>query len=109
MYTIKGKEYSEVDINKRCAELMALEYNTSDEYVMLDVINASGIETSCGEEIEYNPCNNPSDTWPIIEKCWDELICGSGWNSHQAYWGEIMEEHKCTKLAAACICLIELN
>ena len=106
MYTIKGKEYSEVDINKRCAELMALEYNTSDEYVMLDV-NASGIETSCDEEIEYNPCNNPSDTWPIIEKCWDKLML-SMYEGH-LHWIDLTQTHKCTKLAASCICLIELN
>jgi hypothetical protein len=109
MYTINGKEYSEVDINKRCAELMALEYNTSDEYVMLDA-NASGIENICDEEIEYNPCNNPSDTWPIIEKCWDELNqLVSGKQRMEAQWIFTMQTHNCTKLVAACICLIELN
>ena len=109
MYTINGKEYSEFDINKRCAELLALEYNTSDEYVMLDV-NAAGIETSCDEEIEYAPCTSPSDTWPIIEKCWDELNqFVSGKQRMETNWIFTMQKYSCTKLVAACICLIELN
>ena len=97
MYTIKGFSYSEFDINKRCAELMGIDCSGIREDIQLMY------------GIPLNYCTNPSDTWPIIEKCWDDLICGSDWNSYQAYWGEIMEEHKCTKLAAACICLIELN
>ena len=125
MYTIKGKEYSEFDINKRCAELMDIKYDTNDVYVMIqdDVMS---IETGNDEEIEYNPCNSPSETWPIIEKCWDELnlkfitkithvnsnttvykALNRGWVDSK--WQCIMEEHKCTKLAAACICLIESN
>lgn len=105
-YTINGKEYSELDINKRCADLM--------EVTVLIVLR------------DYNPCNNPSDTWPIIEKCWDELSIkfitkithvNSNTTVYEALsrewidskWQRIIEEHKCTKLVAACICFIALK
>ena len=106
MYTIKGKDYSEFDINKRCAELMGIKYDTNDVYVMIpdDVMS---IETGNDELIEYAPCHSPSDTWPIIEKCWDELIFAD--YRREVNWDALMEEHKCTKLAAACICFIESN
>ena len=107
MYTIKGEEYSEFDINKRCAELMDIKYDTNDVYVMIqdDVMS---IETGNDELIEYAPCNSPSDTWPIIEACWDELE-SRFFDYGKSKWSETVEKHKCTKLVAACICFIELN
>jgi len=95
MYTINGKQYSEFDINKRCAELMRLFIT---ETIICLQVNYEA----------YNPCNNPSDTWPIIEKCWDELMEISV-ISHTAYWDYLEKRHKCTKLVAACICFIESN
>ena len=106
-YTINGKEYSEFDINKRCAELMGV-------YVAL---KGSGphMYLDKGPDEEYNPFEIWDDTGPIIEKCWDELMavkqCA---DKHQAEWeqtgwGCIMEYHNCTKLVAACICFIEVN
>ena len=86
-YTISGKEWTEFDINKRCADLM--------EVTVLIVLR------------DYNPCNNPSDTWPIIEKCWDQLIYAD--YRRDVNWEILMEKHNCTKLIAACICLIEIN
>ena len=106
MYTIKGKEYSEFDINKRCAELMDIKYDTNDVYVMIqdDVMS---IETGNDELIEYAPCNNPADTWPIIEKCWNALFYPH--KPELSLWQHIIKKHNCTKIVAACICLIELN
>jgi hypothetical protein len=99
-YTINGKEYTEFDINKRCSELMGVavligKWKTVD-YLMLE----------CGFS-DYNPCNNPSDTDAIIDKCWDELMVVYVTDDYYARWECIVEEYNCTKLVAACICLIE--
>ena len=101
-YTIKGKEYSKFDINKRCAELMGVavligKWKTVD-YLMLE----------CGFS-DYNPCNDPSDTDAIIEKCWDELMEIIANDGAWVNWDYLKYKHKCTKLVAACICFIELK
>jgi hypothetical protein len=91
-YTINGKEWTEFDINKRCAEL----YN--------------------GVYRDY--CNNPADTDAIIDKCWEELMidvdCEGNLEpyadmSFGINWQYLMGEHNCTKLVAACICYIEMQ
>jgi hypothetical protein len=97
-YTIKGKQYTEDDINERCADLMK---------VTVLIVRR-----------DYNPCNNPSDTDAIIDKCFDELLSDVDYNGLDAMhnddassskWEYLMQHHNCTKLVAACICLIELN
>jgi hypothetical protein len=107
-YTISGKQYTESDIHKRCAELMGIEYELSDIYVMVSDTVAS-IETGVDEFMEYCPCYSPSDTDAIIDKCWDELTSVACISTHNIEWHQMMLKHKCTKLVAACICLIELN
>jgi hypothetical protein len=107
-YTINGKEGKEFDINKRCADLMGIEYNTSDQYVMV-LDNAASIESGYDEEMEYNPCQNPSDTDAIIDKCWDELMSVKFEYYALTRWQYLRHEHNCTKLVAACICYIEMQ
>ena len=105
-YTINGKEYSEFDIKKRCAELMCIQTATTINTPMKVYRKAIHIVSS----MEYNPCNNPQDTWPIIEKCWGELNeFVSGKQRMETRWIFTMQKHNCSKLVAACICLIELN
>jgi hypothetical protein len=89
-YTINGKQYTESDINERCAEIMK---------VTVLIVRR-----------DYKPCNNPSDTDAIIDKCLDELT-GFTYidNNFIVRWNLLMNRHNCTKLIAACICLIELN
>jgi hypothetical protein len=98
-YTINGKEYQEFDINKRCAEI-------NNDF--LDASESTVYVVSTGSQ--SNPCQNPSDTWPIIEKVWDELmdVIRSG-ACDFTKWDNLMAIHNCSKLKAACICLIELN
>jgi hypothetical protein len=101
-YTINGKQYTEFDINKRCAELMGVavligKWKTVD-YLMLE----------CGFS-DYNPCNDPADTDAIIDKCWDELMSVKYEYCVLSRWQYLRHEHKCTKLVAACICLIEMR
>jgi hypothetical protein len=107
-YTINGWEYSELGINKRCADLMGIEYELNDIYVMVSDTVAS-IETGVDEFMEYCPCNNPIDTDAIIDKCFDELMSVKYEYCVLSKWQYLRHEHNCTKLVAACICLIELN
>ena len=103
-YTMRGDEYSEFDINKRCAELLG--YNI---YFIKDIKSGNRY---------YAPCECISHTWPIIEKCWDELmeqvdLSGSDMveleSTNYSRWEHLIEKHNCTKLVAACICFIEVN
>tara|TARA_R110000823_G_scaffold303745_1_gene425222 strand:+ start:122 stop:484 length:363 start_codon:yes stop_codon:yes gene_type:complete len=117
IYTINGKEYTELGINKRCAELLDL----SHQLIKGRFSKAWRVESSSESFPEfkrYNPCNKPEDTDAIIDKCWDELMSDVGFDGDDdpyydhtfgTRWQYIIEEWKCTKLAAACICLIELN
>ena len=109
-YTIEGKEWTEFDINKRCAELMEV-----DSHVVEWAFGWAILHSRKASWVHYDPCNNPTDTDAIIDKCLDELLAvkqcadkhGAEWE--QAGWGCIMEYHNCTKLVAACICFIEIN
>jgi hypothetical protein len=84
-YTINGKPYTESDINERCAEVM--------------------------EHRTVNYCRSAHYTWPIIEKCWAVLftVCEEENRYDDTVWEQLIDKHKCTKLIAACICLMELN
>ena len=104
-YTINGKEWTEFDINKRCAELDT--HNTGQAALVHH--KAVFIDNFVNGQREYNPCNNPSDTWPIIEKCWDELMEIIANDGAWVNWDYLKYKHKCTKLVAACICFIEEN
>jgi hypothetical protein len=103
-YTISGKQYTEFDINKRCAAL--------EDKNLPDYQPARNSGYNIGDEsfyIGYNPCNNWNDAGPIIDRCWDELMVVHVTDNYYARWECIMSEHNCTKLVAACICLIEVN
>lgn len=98
MILINGKDYTELEINKRCAEIIKPEvkgydfakvmekYETWDDVLELGITKNSCVigYTEQGESITtgggldlwsmYDPCNSPHHTWPIIEKVWDELM-----------------------------------
>ena len=101
--TINGKPYTEFDINKRCAELMGVDYSIHSQ------VNALAYTDELGEVLWYRPCNNPSDTDAIIDKCWDELMSVKYEYCVLSRWQYLRHQHKCTKLVAACICFIEIN
>jgi hypothetical protein len=124
-YTIKGKKWTEFDINERCADLyLPCDYIINENDKSIDLI---GVQTWLGAHGEpdertikygnYNPCNNPSDTDAIIDKCWEELIEVVDCMGHEitnddigwCKWSYLMAQHNCTKLVAACICYIEIN
>jgi hypothetical protein len=105
-YTINGKEWTEFDINLRCAELI-LTTPVNISHDCQQVLSAPNLE--------YNPCRNPWNTDRIIDKCWDELmklteVLDDGIADGLCTWWEyLMDYDKCTKLVAACICYIEIN
>jgi hypothetical protein len=114
-YTISGKQYTEFDINKRCADILGLKvskeqymhYGDRDENVVL----IGRARDSYG----VNYCSIWSDASAIIDKCWDELnkvnvsYDSTGRMITSTKWNSIMIAHECTKLTAACICLIWLD
>jgi hypothetical protein len=111
-YTINGKQYTKSDINKRCADLMGIKV----EYPMFNEVPYHRWFDSKGANLKVlDLCNNPTDTWPIINKCWDELmtinsvVFEKGVYSSETEWNQLMEKHNCSKLVAACICLIEMK
>jgi hypothetical protein len=127
-YTINNKQYTLFDIKARCAELMDIEFeiaannfivrrdlsfgtalNTLHEFAQCKTIedyNATAINRS---DSIYDPCTNWNHAGPIIEKCWDELTSVSCLSTGNIEWHQLVLKHNCTKLVAACICLIELN
>jgi hypothetical protein len=102
-YIINGKEYSELDINKRCAGIMGLK-------VFKGCVSKR--KGDCWVRItpyhNYNPCYNWSDAGPIIDKVYSKLN-SFGKSSSMTQWEIGIQQHNCTKLVAACICLIEIN
>jgi hypothetical protein len=120
-YTINGKEWGIYGINKRCAEILAWESEPNVKSVEFEA-NCFWVEHvgfSAFPVQDY--CNNPLDTDAIIDKCWDELIGlvyleegavlpkRNGERCRTSKWHQIMNKHNCTKLMAACICLIEMQ
>ena len=111
-YTISGKHYTEFDINKRCADFIPVAIDKNQ-----DAAVKSKSSSVLVNNFEYNPCNNPLDTWPVIDKCWGrllEMVNDCGLIDYADFcvcnkWQYIINKHNCTKLVAACICLIEIN
>ena len=102
-YTINGWEYSELGINKRCAELMGFDFRVQNGKVLPD--NPAQVIARLSDV--YDPCREVQDTDAIIDKCWDDLIFAD--YRRNVTWEMLMEKHNCTKLVAACICLIEMK
>jgi hypothetical protein len=101
-YTINGKEWTEFDINTRCAELLG--YNL---HFIKDIESRNRY---------WNALECITHTDAIIDKCWGELMsskdergCGTWTHWDHVKWQRLMNEHNCTKLIAACICYIEMQ
>jgi hypothetical protein len=107
-YTINGKPYTESDINLTIAEINILSLDMGES---MDRVVASHMRRN-----PPNYCGSPIDTDAIIDKCWIGLMShmnvqGSGTRIHwdNIRWERLMKKHNCTKLIAACICLIEME
>jgi hypothetical protein len=103
-YTINGKEYTLIEIEKKSAELLGfkIEYPLFNEQPYVRFFTKGNIYLSV-----YEPTTNPVHAWPIIEKCFDELTSVDV--NYESRWQDIIDKHNCTKLVAACICFIEIN
>ena len=114
-YTINGKDYTGFDINRTIAHILYNDSSVVRSIKGADMVNILG-KGVAKRMVDY--CNKPSDAWPIIEKCWDELMghtmqvlkeVGYSTTFQGAKWQYLMQKHNCTKLIAACICFIEMN
>ena len=116
-YEINGKEYSEFDINKRCAELLGHKVCVSEVCGQGSSKHtyASVKDLELGSYTLPNYCNSPQDTNAIIDRVLDELLepifCTdkNGCEWYQSRWDLIMSRYGCLKLKAACIWFIEVN
>lgn len=116
-YTINGKEYSQFDINKRCAEICLGYYEEGFRFVNTGLDSSKHYsENFPYQKITENkrhwkpfePCTNWQSAGKVIDKCFDDLM-GYHHIDEMVYWERLMMVHNCTKLVAACICLIESN
>jgi hypothetical protein len=115
-YTINGKEYTEFDINLRCAEIEGFKFS-SDNVEVMAFDHLQSLITGCDEFEVYVPFTDWHDAGHIVDKCWDELIEVVDCMGHEitnddigwCKWSYLMAQHNCTKLVAACICYIEIN
>ena len=113
-YTISGKHYTEFDINKRCAELVGIEINES---IFSHLKECWTVAPAGYLSVKYMPTLDGNHAIQIIDKCWSELLemvndCGLidyAEFCDKNKWQYLMKKHNCTKLVAACICLIEIN
>jgi hypothetical protein len=123
-YTINDEEWTEFDINERCAELLGLIVQTefkkrigfTEEFhiaypntVWAARVDERGDQVSAWEQMVFTRC--PADTDAIIDKCFDELnesILRNG-GRRKSHWQDTMQQHNCTKLVAACICYVKIN
>ena len=107
-YIINGKDYTEFDINRTIAHIL---HNNSSVVRSIKGADMVTVEGKGFAKIMLDYYNNPYDTWPIIEKCWDELmkIISNQDNELVVNWNYLINKHNCTKLIAACICFIEMN
>tara|TARA_R110000787_G_C13443348_1_gene446620 strand:+ start:1561 stop:1914 length:354 start_codon:yes stop_codon:yes gene_type:complete len=114
-YTINGKQYTQSDINERCARIDPYVYKVHGPYPSISesAVHIEGRHGKYGNlyEVGFDPCNDWNDAGPIIEKCFDELMAAPCFFKGlcMTKWECIIDEWECTKLIAACICLIELN
>jgi hypothetical protein len=110
-YTINGKQYTEFDINKLCAELLGI-YVAKEQYMHFgDRDENVVIVGQEGYEFHHvvNYCSVWNDAGPIIDKCWNELMAIQDEFYCLTKWESIISIYNCTKLIAACICLIEMK
>ena len=119
-YTINGKQYTEFDLNKRCAELEGIswylppetENNNSNSWVYSNNYDVSN------NQWLPNYCTRPDSCSHIIQKCWNGLMDVIEYTPKAepflgtrmiTKWELVMQEHNCDQLVAACIYYVEQN
>jgi hypothetical protein len=111
-YTINGKEWTELEICVRVAQMEGAYETLYSQSFPKEVTAVFDRKTV----FNYNPCTDWKDASHIIDKCWGELMsskdergCGTWTHWDHVKWQRLMNEHNCTKLIAACICYIEMQ
>ena len=70
---------------------------STDKYDFVNIVHSN-----------FDPCNSPSDAWPVVESIWDELI-KPPYRGHGTTWERLMSECDCGKLRAAMICFLKMK
>jgi hypothetical protein len=74
---MKYEDMSKFYINSKVA--MRLGYSVSSEHECIKTGACFILTSLAGVRVEFNPCNNPSDAWPIIvENCISLTTIGDG-------------------------------
>ncbi len=97
-------EMTDFDINKRVADLSGMKIAKVQDDLRKSVIVWKNDST-----YEFDPCNKPSDAWPIILENNISLIAPEG---YQAEWDAIVTEYTCfdkNPLRAAMIVFLMLK
>ena len=61
---MKFEEISDFEINSKVG--LHLGHRVSREHECIETGSCLILTKNYGERIEFNPCNNPNDAWPII-------------------------------------------
>lgn len=56
----------------------------------------------------FDPCNNPSDAWPIIQQIWVGLM-SPPYRGYGTLWDNTVVRYNCGKLRAAMICFLKMK
>lgn len=100
------KEMSDFEIN--CKVALYLGKHPSSEHECLKTGACYLLTEDLGVREEFNPCNNPSDAWPIIQLIWVTLM-SPPYRGYGTLWDNIVMKHNCGKLRAAMACFLELK
>ncbi|AUR94700.1 NinX [Vibrio phage 1.197.A._10N.286.54.F2] len=58
--------------------------------------------------VDFDPCNNPSDAWPIIQFIWITLM-SPPYRGYGTLWDNTVVRYNCGKLRAAMICFLKMK
>jgi len=102
----KWKYKSDFEINKAVAVLEGLKVINQRPTPNKSLLIVEGYRWSGS----FDPCNNPSDAWRIVESIWDDLMDHAGYEGQtDNVWQDTIDLYGCSKLRAAMIVYIEMN
>lgn len=102
----KWQDKSDFEINRAVAELKYC------DLVVYEQFGSVRVQVSDGDDFNYEPCNNPSDAWPVIQEIWKELtkpVFDQDGNFAAIKWDVKTHETMRGQLRAAMIVYLEMN
>ncbi len=101
------EDMSDFEINSKVA--LFLGKSVSREHECINTGSCFLLTDSSGDRIEFNPCNNPSDAWPIVELIWERLMQVDAYYQAHTKWEAYCIEREVGKLRAAMICFLKMK